>query len=346
MKIDYLIIGQGLAGSLLARELILKKKKVIIVDDANPASASRVASGLINPITGKRLKKTWMAEQLFAFAHNYYTEIEHILKGTFFHPLPIVRFFVNAQQANDWDVNSVALEMQQFIDKEYKFSGAEFFKNTNGFAVYKQGAVLDVAIMLALFRSYFESQNIYRREELNYNSFKMGEKIRWKDIKTSNVVFCEGWKAWGNNPWFKDLPFLPSKGDVLTLNAKFKLNEIITRGIYIRPFGESLLQAGSTYNWQDLSSEPKEDGKKELSEKLQAILKNGFEIIDHKVAIRPTVQDRRPFLGSHPKDRNIHIFNGLGTKGVLLAPYFAQQLADHLVAKKEIIKEVDVARYF
>ncbi|HBA65740.1 MAG TPA: FAD-dependent oxidoreductase, partial [Methylococcaceae bacterium] len=57
MDIDFLIVGQGLAGSLLAFELIQRNAQVMVVDDGRE-NASEVAAGLINPVTGIRLVKS------------------------------------------------------------------------------------------------------------------------------------------------------------------------------------------------------------------------------------------------------------------------------------------------
>ena len=62
MKVDYLIIGQGLAGSLLAWELIQRRCSVVVVDNGNE-NASQIAAGLINPITGMRFVKYYSLRQ-------------------------------------------------------------------------------------------------------------------------------------------------------------------------------------------------------------------------------------------------------------------------------------------
>ena len=70
-----------------------------------------------------------------------------------------------------------------------------------------------------------------------------------------------------------------------------------------------------------------------------------FEVVDHKAAVRPTVKERRPFIGIHPNHKQIGIFNGLGAKGVLLAPFFASHFSEYLLGKTELMKEIDVKRF-
>ena len=47
-KFDFIIVGQGLAGTLLAHDLIELEKSVIIIDTHLKASSSRVAAGPVS----------------------------------------------------------------------------------------------------------------------------------------------------------------------------------------------------------------------------------------------------------------------------------------------------------
>jgi glycine oxidase len=343
--LDYLIIGQGIAGSLLAYNLIQKGKSVCIVDDANPNSSSRVAGGLINPITGKRLQKTWLADRLFPFSHNFYTVLEKDLGTSFFHPKPVVRIFADARQANDWSAKCADDELQAYLNPEYKFSHVSSFNIPTGYTVFKQGAVLDCATMLESFSDYFSSRGCLVKKKVDYSGLKTDNPISFENVEAKNIIFCEGWKG-KHNPWFGWLPFVPSKGDVLTLRIKnLNMKEIVSRGIFIRPLYDDLYRAGSTYIWDDQTESPTQKGFDELYGKVQALLKTPFEVVEHKVGIRPTVRDRRPFLGQHPEFKNMLIFNGLGTKGVLLAPWFASHLCDSLTEAGALLPEVNIERF-
>ena len=159
------------------------------------------------------------------------------------------------------------------------------------------------------------------------------------------LIFCEGYRA-AQNPFWKHLPFLPSKGEVLTIRSQqLHLDHILNKTISILPIGEHLFKVGSTYSWDELNDTPTEKEKANLLQQLGKIIKVPYEVIGHRAAIRPTVKDRRPFIGFHPEQLQVGIFNGLGTKGVLLAPYFANHFADHLLEKTELMKEVDVKRF-
>jgi glycine/D-amino acid oxidase-like deaminating enzyme len=74
-------------------------------------------------------------------------------------------------------------------------------------------------------------------------------------------------------------------------------------------------------------------------------LKVPFKIVDHKASVRPANIERRPFVGFHPTYKNVGILNGMGTKGCSLAPFFAKQLADHIISGNEILVEADIKRF-
>jgi len=159
------------------------------------------------------------------------------------------------------------------------------------------------------------------------------------------VIFCEGYRVL-DNPFFKQLPFTHAKGEILTIYAKkLKLDKILSKGIFILPIGNHFFKVGSTYNWNDLDEKPTEHGKNEIVDKLEKIIGTSFEIISHRAGIRPTVIDRRPILGFHPVFANLGILNGLGTKGVSLAPFFANHFVEFLEDGKPLLPEVDINRF-
>ena len=140
---------------------------------------------------------------------------------------------------------------------------------------------------------------------------------------------------------------LLTKGEILLVRIKdFDSQKVINKGVFILPIGNNLYKVGATYEWKDLSETPTEKGKLELLEKLKLVLKVPFELIEHRSGIRPTVKDRRPLIGIHPEHPQLGIFNGMGTKAVLLAPYFAQEFAGFLDGKNALNKEVSIHRFY
>lgn len=111
------------------------------------------------------------------------------------------------------------------------------------------------------------------------------------------------------------------------------------------PLGNQLFKVGATYEWDQLNDIPSEEGKFELTKKLNSIISSPYNIVSHDAGVRPSVIDRRPVIGAHPKHNNIYVFNGLGTKAVMLAPYFAKQFVNYLQNNTPLDKEVDINRF-
>ena len=115
--------------------------------------------------------------------------------------------------------------------------------------------------------------------------------------------------------------------------------------MFIIPLGDDLYRVGATYERTDKSNSPTNGAKNELLDKLDTFLKCDYDIVDHVAGIRPTVADRRPLAGLHPKHRNIIVLNGFGSRGVLIAPTISKQLFDHVEKGEELPSEIDVKRF-
>ena len=82
-----------------------------------------------------------------------------------------------------------------------------------------------------------------------------------------------------------------------------------------------------------------------LNNKIEQILDEEYDVISEKAGVRPTVRDRKPFLGEHPKHKKLAIFNGLGTRGVIQGPYLSAQFSNFLTASQKISHSVDIQRF-
>jgi glycine/D-amino acid oxidase-like deaminating enzyme len=142
------------------------------------------------------------------------------------------------------------------------------------------------------------------------------------------------------------LPLDGTKGEIIMIKAPdLHLNAIVNASLYIVPLENDFYNVGATYNWEDKTNTPTEVGKKELVDKLKEIISCDFEIISHKAGVRPTVKDRRTLIGKHPDQNNMFILNGLGTRGVLLAPFLAKLLFEFIEYNSEIDQHYSVSRY-
>lgn len=344
-KIDYIIVGQGIAGSMLAWFLLRQNKRIKVIDQYRPDSASRVAAGLINPITGRKMNKTWMAEKVIPFAFKSFQELEQKFGKPFLHKINIFRIFNSVKQQNDWLSKSSDLTYALFLEKD----GIEkydhpFVKNPFGGLEITNAGYVDVSTLLTVLRDYFMENDLVIEDQVSYDDIKLQEsKVTWKDIKAEKMIFCEG--AYGiNNPWFKWLEFKLVKGEIITIKANLSLNKILNHKIWMLPLDNQTYKVGATFQWDYKNSSPSPNGLKQLTGNLKKIIDIEYSVIDHEAGIRPASYDVRPFIGLHPEHPQIGIFNGLGSKGVSLSPYFAEEFIHHLEAGKELNKEVNIKR--
>lgn len=343
---DYIIVGQGLAGSCLALNLVNKGKRILVFSDPNGKSSSRVAGGLINPITGRKMVLTWKANELFPYLDKFYREAETLLAANFYFKLPIYRPFVSIEEQNEWQGKSVEPTYSPFIkgvitQKENK----NIVNDPFGGLLLDNGGYLDTNIFLDAVSGWLKKQEFLLNERFNIDLVNFtADGVVYKDVTAKRIIFCEGVSG-NKNPYFTDIKFRPVKGEVLKVEMEADLNKIYNRGVFVMPRNGSYT-VGSNYNHRDLTWDPTEKGKEEIEVKLKALLNKPYTIVGHKAGIRPSVTDRRPVLGASKEREQMIVFNGLGTKGVSLAPYFASQLTEWLCNGKEVDKEVRVERFF
>lgn len=344
---DYLIVGQGLAGSLLSLELIEKGAKVLVFDNPDGQSSSKVAAGIFNPVTGKRFVKTWLCDEIYPNIIPFYKSLEAKFRVKILHKTPISRPIESVKEQNqiidlaDDPQNEPYVAFQQSPPEIKEFTDAKY-----GVLSTKIGGWVDVAIFLKTIKNYLIENNSYKIHVIDYEQIIIKkDSVNYQKYIFKKVIFCEGYST-VNNPYFNWLPFNAVKGEVLNLKMDTALkNFILLKGIFVVPNPNGTYKIGATYNWVDKTSEITNDGRNEIEEKLRKLTKIDFEFISQSAGIRPATVDRRPFLGLHPKYNSIGIFNGLGTKGVSLGPYFAQHFANFLINNEQLNSDVNINRF-
>lgn len=346
MNVDYLVVGQGIAGSILSYELLKQKSKIFLIDNYYPNSSSRVAAGLFNPVTGRRMVHTWMANELFSLAHSYYPKIETELGEKFFHPLPLHYLFSSVKESNDLHAKFGDMEFADWINQNPTGNKLSDIHAPLGFLELKQAGWCHVAQMLEAFKNYFEKKQYYLQEEFNYSRLKQ-TPAGWEygHVKAAAVIFCEGAKATAN-PWFGHLPFKPVKGEIITFKSdELSLASIVKQHYWIIPQGNGIFKCGATFDFNRVDETPTQQALNELETWLTKTVKVPFKVIHHQAAIRPAVLDRRPLLGEHGTCKNLFIFNGFGSKGVSLAPYLANHFIGYLTHQNTLLPEVNHQRF-
>jgi glycine oxidase len=337
-KIDFLIVGQGLAGSCLALELINQQASVMVVDQINPNSASRVAAGLFNPVTGKTMQPTWRAAALFPFMVDWYRQVEFQLKGNFLHLLPILRPFVSHEEREQW-----AHKKADFVVGPVAVDPSLVQAPWGALQLTHCGFV-NTAAYVNLTRQHLEHLGCLQNQPFDYSLLNV-DGLTYRGQAFSTIIFCEGAQA-TENPYFNWLPLKKLKGETMQIKINLPSNVIFNRGVYAVPHLEQdVFTVGSTYVHDETSGNT-EAGLQTLHDMARALFAKPYITLQNHWGHRPTSPDRRPMVGRHPKHQNLFIFNGLGTKGVSLAPFFAVQLAQHLLNKTDLDKAVNIERFF
>ena len=345
--VDYLIVGQGLAGSVLALELIERGVSVKVIDNSHYKSSSLIAGGLVHPMSFRRTILSWNAEVLSEHSINYYQKKEKELKATFFESLTFLRLFGSIEEQNNWftkqsiaPYNSV---LENYDEKELENYS---IKNTFGIGKVNWSYRLHLAVFLPVVKKKLETLEALILEKFDHSKLITLENgdLEYKDILAKNIVFCEGHQSI-HNPFFSYLPKNLTKGEILVLAVKNLPPYLISKNCFLLPLEKDKYILGATYNWSNTDCDTTEEAKEELLEKYSKISDEPVHILDHKAGVRPTTIDRKPILGTHPTHKNIHFFNGLGSKGVQLAPYYSEVMSDFLENKINLEKEISIERF-
>ncbi|WP_179343928.1 NAD(P)/FAD-dependent oxidoreductase [Winogradskyella ursingii] len=342
---DYIIVGCGLASIAFCEQLRAQNKSFLVYDDKSQKS-SIVAAGLYNPVVLKRFTAVWKAKEQLDLALSMYTKIENDLNIKIDYKLKILRRLASIEEQNLWFTASDKPALEPFLS-------TKIIKNQNncidapfGFGEVLNGGRIDTHTLIVNYKSFLAQNNQLKEERFDYNFLNLSQnEINYANIETQHIVFSEGVGV-KQNPYFKDLPVRGNKGEILTIKApKLKMAEVIKSSVFLIPLGNNLYNVGSTYDREYKSNTPTESAKSELISKLKTFLKCEFEVINHVAGVRPTVKDRRPIVGTHPNYKGLHILNGLGSRGVMIAPYVAKQLFSHIEKNKDLDKEIDVNRF-
>ena len=347
MMFDYLIVGQGLAGSMMATNLLRIGKQIAVVDRHHFPTASSVAAGLINPFTGPKMVKSWKFDDLITFAINYYRDAESVFEKSFFEERILFRPFYSVGEQNDWHGKSTLEGYREYIHKICDSTDhAPYVHNPFG-GLETRSWLLNVPAFLKANYYYLKKHCLYQEEQFNEDILEIIDQntLRYRDIVAQRILFCTGYESI-NSTYFGWLPLVPVKGELLDIKMEVDFETIYNRNCFIIPQGGGLFRAGSTYDRTDISMEPTTEAKSQILTNISQMTSHKFEVISQKAGIRPGTLTRRPLIGQHPEIKTLFIFNGLGTKGVSLAPYFSQQFVDTLERGNYLHDEVDIKKYY
>ena len=344
MPVDFLIVGQGLAGSLLAWTLIQQHYKVLVIDNGEE-NASKIAAGLINPITGQRLVKTANLEHFLTTAKLYYQQLSATFSQSFLVELPMLRILQNQREYETAQRRLQEPDYQGFISQI--LTDLTPYHAPYGILLQQQTAYLRTRLLLDNLRDYFQQRGSYQKIKFNYQDITLTPKLRWQAIEPKTIIFCEGYLA-QQNPWFNKLPFQLAKGEILSCETTdFCPEQMLNFRHWLIPLDQHRFKTGATFDPKQLNLERSENARLNLLSSLQSTCPHLYSInvYEHKVGIRPTTLDKQPFIGWHPNYPNLYIFNGFGAKGSLFIPWHAKHLLEHFHQNIPLAKHCQINRY-
>lgn len=347
---DFLILGQGLAGSLLAWQLLQKKKRVLVIDDGHASSSSRVAAGLINPLAGMRFNAaTETPAWLAAVQADYGAIAEHLQTAPYLHPLPMQRLlrspeqrrFLQRQRANPAVAEYLGPELApDQVDPGIRAAWGGFEQQAT--------AYLELPRLLDDLRNWLQAQQGYANETFEYADIVLhADHASLREHRARQLVFCEGYRM-RDNPWFGQLPLQPDKGELLRLRSRRTLcRHIINGAHWLIPLADGSYRFGSTHEHHQIDGQPTPAGREELLAGLEALLgdSDGIDLIEHAAGVRPATSDRQPLIGTHAARRRLHLFNGFGARGALTIPWYSQRMSTYLLQGQALPPNADIARY-
>lgn len=340
-----LIVGSGIAGISLAVELNSLGHDITLIDDGKN-HCSIVAAGLINPIVFRRMAKSWRVDEFLPYALNFYRKLEKKVGCVLIEPLQIRRMFSSIQERNYWMAKESEASYEDYLnainEEDWNYDKA---RNDFGSGRLKQAYVVSTTNFIQSSLKYIKQEHLLLQESFDFTELDPVNAV-YKNTQYTQIIFCEG-VGIKKNPYFNQLKVTCTQGEILTIYSEtLPDNESLNRKCFMLPLGNNLFRVGSTYKWDVDNPDTTQEGLNEINEMLQFLITptQSYEIREQIGGVRPTSVDRRPFLGRHPNFPQLAVFNGLGTKGYLLAPLLAKELIEHLFYNSPLKREVSIDR--
>ncbi|OIQ27973.1 MAG: FAD-dependent oxidoreductase [Bacteroidetes bacterium MedPE-SWsnd-G2] len=345
MKVDYIIVGCGLAGISICEQLRRNGRSFVVFDN-DSQHASTVAAGMYNPVILKRFTEVWDAQLQLDIAMPFYAELEQLLQSTLIYPYPIYRRFSSVKEQNTWFEACDKPALENFLATQLINNSFECIDAPFSFGEVKQAGRVDTNALIEGYKAYLKSNNSLITTGFDFENLQHSKGgVIVNDIQANKIVFAEGYGV-KSNPFFGDLPLKEAKGELMLIHAPdLKIDVIVKSSVFIIPEGNDHYSVGATYNWSDKSVQTTDAAKEELQTKLEKFLKCDYTVVEQYAGIRPTVVDRRPLLGRHNSHSNLYVLNGLGTRGVMLGPLMGQHLYNFMEKHIDLPEAINIRRF-
>lgn len=339
---QYAIVGGGLSGTILAWELYFRQIPFVIFDDFKENTSSKVAPGTYNPIVFKRFISSWRADDLINCLNEFYSKIEYELKIKFHYKVNILKIINNDDEIKLWKKKTKDEPNNYFMEPDIIENKNSKINAPYGFGKVVDSGYINTNLFLEESHNFFRKYQLLRNYKVSYSELE--NNFLLDGIEFKKVIFAEGYLG-ENNLFFPNLKYNFAKGEVLELEIKdLKLDNIISKNMFLLPIGNDRYYAGSTFKWHYDDDQTTPEALEELLDGLSKIINCDIKVINQKAGIRPATYDRRPFLGESKVKLNVYSFNGMGAKTVMLAPYCAKLIVDNILFNTQLPIEVDIKR--
>ena len=214
MRFDYIVVGQGIAGSIMAYTLIKNQRTVLVIDDPGQPKASHAAAGIYNPITGRNMVRTWMLDHLFPFLHDFYPQMERDLGASLMHEVPMYRPFLSTSEQNDWWAKKYDSLYTPYINELLTRENApDWVRGSHGGMKLQRCGFVDTPKLVAEMSRWLSQQNSLLLKPFDYQKLSIEARhISYEKFTADKIIFCEGPNLQAN-PYFNWLPLRPVKGE-------------------------------------------------------------------------------------------------------------------------------------
>lgn len=350
--VDYIIVGMGIAGLVFSKTLRDKGKSFVVIDNPKQG-ATKVSGGVLNPTVLKRFTPAWNTVEFVLKAAPFYESLARDIGQQVLSGVAIHRILASIEEQNNWMVA---------CDKEIlsRFLSPEILKNKNtainasfGLGAVTQAQIMRPYALLKTYQDFLENQDLYIKDQFDYQGLIVSKSfVQYKDVKATRIVFAEG-SGVVHNPYFTlDVSpkgkkvFVGNKGEYIIIKAPGLQSQAILKGpVMVIPLGDDLYKVGASYGRDDYSTNATLGACEEISAKLSKMISCDFSVVDQVTGIRPTVKDRKPLVGCLQNSKSVSFLNGLGTRGLTMAPGLAGHLYDYLENDVQIPELIDIQRF-
>lgn len=343
--VDYIVVGGGISGCVLSYTLMKYGASVALFDLPQENKSSVVASGLWNPIVLKRMKKVWMADSFMEELETVYPDMEEWTETQFFDQKPIRRVFHNPGEENNWLGLTDHPGFASYLNDELA-ALPDHIKGAHASGMMKRTGRVRVREMIQAVHNSIKEDQLLFLEAFQWADVQRDEEgITYKNLRAHAIISCEGAQAALGKSELKQEGFAPVKGEVLGIQVDQDLGgECIHQGHFMLDDGNKKATVGATYAWDGFEEGPTPSKRQELEDHIQKVWNGAYEVVAHRSGVRPATKDRRPMVGPSNK-AHTYVFNGMGSRAVLMAPFLAKVLTEHFMYGTPLLEEALPSRF-